>query len=234
MKSSVAIIGRGKWGNLLKKKLQNISNVKIFIGKKYRTLNYDNIDWVFIATPDSTHYQVIKFFLSKNLNIFCEKPIVRNLKIARIIFNKSKNRKKNIYVSDLLTFVKKKIHLKKQNEIFRSKKAKFNIKEALYRLAYHDFYYLYKYLNKNNNIIEKKFQNKKLIINISNKFKKFRFIYNFNMNKKIHTYNSIDIIKDEDPLEKMLLDVLKGKVKYKINQARCLFALQLIEKILKK
>ena len=234
MKSSVAIIGRGKWGNLLKKKLQNISNVKIFIGKKYRTLNYENIDWVFIATPDSTHYQVIKFFLSKNLNIFCEKPIVRNLKIARDIFNKSKNRKKNIYVSDLLTFVKKKIHLKKQNEIFRSKKAKFNIKEALYRLAYHDFYFLYKYLNKNKNVIEKRFQNKKLIINISNKFKKFRFIYNFNMNEKIHTYNSIDIIKDEDPLEKMLLDVLKGKVKYKINQARCLFALQLIEKILKK
>lgn len=234
MKSNVAIIGKGKWGNILKKKLQKISNVKIFIGKKYSILNYENIDWVFIATPDNTHYQVIKFFLNKNINIFCEKPLVRNSIIAENIFKKTKNKKKNVYVSDLLTFVKKKIELKKKNEIFRSKRAKYNIKEALYRLAYHDFYFLYEYLNKHKNIIEKKFQNKKLIINISNKFKKFRFTYDFNINKKVHTYNSINITKNEDPLKKMLLNLLKGKINYKINQNKSLFALKLIEKILKK
>ena len=234
MKKNIAIIGRGKWGVVLKKKLQKISNVKIFIGKKYTKLNYDKIDWVFIATPDKTHNQVIKFFLSKNLNIFCEKPLVRNSRVATNIFKKIKDRKKNIYVSDLLSFVKKKINLKNQNEIFRSKKVKYSIKEALYRLAYHDFYFLYKYLNNKKNAIEKKFQNQKLTINISNKFKKFRFTYNFNINKKIHTYNSVDIIKNEDPLEKMLLKLLKGKVNYKINQKRSLFALKLIEKILTK
>ena len=133
-----------------------------------------------------------------------------------------------------MTFVKKKIELKKENEIFRSKRAKYNMKEALYKLAYHDFYFLYKYLNKQKNIIKKKFQNKKLVINISNKFKKFKFTYDFNINKKVHTYNSINITKNEDPLKRMLLNLLKGKINYKINQNKSLFALKLIEKILKK
>ena len=172
--------------------------------------------------------------MSKNLSIFCEKPLVRNSIIAKNIFKKTKNKKQNIYVSDLLTFVKKKIELKKENEIFRSKRAKYSVKEALYRLAYHDFYFLYKYLNKRKNIIDKKFQNKKLIINISNKYKKFRFTYDFNKNKKVHTYNSINLSKNEDPLKKMLLNLLKGKVNYKINHNKCLFTLKLIEKILKK
>ena len=154
--------------------------------------------------------------------------------MKKIFKKKKKNKKKNVYVSDLLTFVKKKIELKKENEIFRSKRAKYNMKEALYKLAYHDFYFLYKYLNKHKNIIEKKFQNKKLVINISNKFKKFRFTYDFNINKKVHTYNSINITKNEDPLKRMLLNLLKGKINYKINQNKSLFALKLIEKILKK
>ena len=65
IKKNVAIIGRGRWGLILKKKLKNISNLIFVTGKNYQNKNYKNIDWVFIVTPDSTHKHIINYFLKK-------------------------------------------------------------------------------------------------------------------------------------------------------------------------
>ena len=48
IKKNVAIIGRGRWGLVLKK-LKSISNLIFVTGKSYKTKNYENVGWVFIA-----------------------------------------------------------------------------------------------------------------------------------------------------------------------------------------
>lgn len=53
-------------------KLKNID------GEKY--IDYyelvDKVDYVFISTPPETHYEIIKYFVNKNIKVICEKPMV--------------------------------------------------------------------------------------------------------------------------------------------------------------
>ena len=64
----VGIIGCGYWGKVLEKNLQNISNIK-FISKKEEEYipQLKDIDWVFIATPDQSHYSIVKKCLTQKI-----------------------------------------------------------------------------------------------------------------------------------------------------------------------
>ena len=53
----VGIIGCGYWGKILKKNLKGISNIEFISKSKKEYLpRLKNVDWVFVATPDQTHY----------------------------------------------------------------------------------------------------------------------------------------------------------------------------------
>ena len=231
-RKNIALIGKGNWGKIIKNKLAKITNIKFVAGKNYKEKNYNDIDWVFILTPDYSHKKIIDFLFKKKINIFCEKPLVRSYLRSKEIYNKADSRKQKIYISDILNYIKKKKKPKKENIIFRQKKGEYNTKEILYRLAYHDFYLNYKYLNFSKTRIVKIFKNKKLKINIINNKYSFNFIYNLKNSKKIHTYNSKQIVKKEDPLLKMLYTILYKKVNYKENRKVSMFALKFIEKII--
>ena len=233
IKKNVAIIGRGRWGLVLKKKLKSISNLIFVTGKSYKTKNYENVDWVFIATPDSTHKEVIDYCLKKKMNVFCEKPLVRNFRSAKIILNNFKKKKIKIYISDVLIYLKKKIKFKKNNEIFRSKNANYNLEEILFRLAYHDIYFCSNFLKKRKLSLSKNFKQRKLKLNIETNRKNFSFVYNLKRNIKEHLYNSQKISYGEDPVKNMLLTVLYKKPNYSKNHKRSLFTLKLIDKIKK-
>ena len=87
-RKSVGVIGRGKWGKKVIRTLIKYSSVKYIIGKN---TNYkkctSNIDWIFILTPNNTHYKICKFFLDKKVNVFCEKPLTTNLKQANKLYD---------------------------------------------------------------------------------------------------------------------------------------------------
>ncbi len=231
MLKNVALIGKGKWGLILKKKLKKISNLVFICGKDYKTKKYDNIDWVFIATPDETHSSILKFFVKKKINIFCEKPLVRDFKVAKKILEKYKKQKIKIYISDVLFYLKRKFILKRINRVFRSKRAKYNLEEILYKLTYHDIYFCYNYLYRKKIIIKKNFTRQKLILNLKADNNSFIFEYDLNHNKKIHTYNSRSISRGQDPLNIMLNKILYSKVNYSKNHERSIFTLNLIDKI---
>lgn len=86
---SLALIGNGKWGNKYVTELKKFSNVKLV---EIRTHDYqdlidrEDIDGIIIATPDSTHAEIIKHFPDKFLLV--EKPFVTSLKDANEISNK--------------------------------------------------------------------------------------------------------------------------------------------------
>ena len=93
MRVNVGLIGKGKWGRILKLKLTDIANLKFVSGKKNNYLNLitnNHLDWVFVATPNSTHFKIVKNCLNLGINVFCEKPISTNYLEAKKLFQIAK------------------------------------------------------------------------------------------------------------------------------------------------
>ena len=68
---NTGIIGKGKWGQKLKKELDKISKVKFFIDSKISFKSIiDEVDWVFIATPNKSHYSIVLKCLKKKKKNF--------------------------------------------------------------------------------------------------------------------------------------------------------------------
>ena len=106
---NVGVLGRGKWGKRVVLILKKIANVKFVHGKDFKFKNIDkDIQWVFIMTPNATHYNLVKLFLEKNYNVFCEKPLSLSYKKSLKLYNLAKIQNKKLYVDDVEIFKKKK------------------------------------------------------------------------------------------------------------------------------
>lgn len=97
--TTLALIGVGKWGANFLAAAKRINNcqIKYIVSKSHQTLtnfpdkyikltnykellNFSDIDGVIIATPGSTHFEIIKYFVAKNYFILVEKPLATSLK----------------------------------------------------------------------------------------------------------------------------------------------------------
>ena len=234
---NVGLIGIGKWGSILKKKLKKNSNLVFAVGRKKKYLNkLDKIDWVFIATPDNSHYKIVKKLLILKKNVFCEKPLTLNYKKSKQLFDVAKKNKVKLYVDDIQTYYNKKIKLQKNNYITRKKKGHGIPKNLLYRFAYHDFYYLYNYIKKKK-IKLIKIKDKKFDLKFELRFNDnqlFIFDYSLRSEIKIHRINRSSFITKQDVLAKMIRKILYGNVDFGANMRRSLYANKLIDKINKK
>ena len=70
------LIGYGYWGKILHQKLKHLSDVKFICTSKdnyYSKLK--DVDWVFVATTNQSHYEIVKNCLWAGKNVFCEKPL---------------------------------------------------------------------------------------------------------------------------------------------------------------
>ena len=107
MKLNVGLIGKGKWGKIVKQKLSILSNLKFTCGKKKdysKLIKSSNIKWVFIVTPNKTHYKLVKMCLKNRVNVFCEKPLCLSLLQAKKLILIAKKNKVKLYVSDIYNF----------------------------------------------------------------------------------------------------------------------------------
>ena len=131
---------------------------------------------------------------------------------------------------------KKKFLINKNNFILRSKKSKPTNESLLYRLAYHDFYLLEKYINLNHIDIKKykESRNKLNIILYSNR-KRFEFFYDINSIDKKHKINKTNMMQYKvDPLEKMIRYFLFNESNsFGQNESHSIFVIKLISKIKK-
>ena len=236
MIANVGLIGKGKWGSKIKLKLSEKSNLKFICGKKnnyIKLIKKNNINWVFIATPNQTHYQIVKKCLNLKVNVFCEKPLTYSFLNAKKLFNLANKNKVKLYVSDVYSFHNKKINKLKPNSIiYRSKKVAGKDLEFLYRFFYHDISILYKFINKrkiqslqlNKNI-------KKKLVDLKIKFKNYKqisFKYNLNSKQKKHYINNINLLTKKDILKKLVYHVLYKKINIKNNNDKALFILKFI------
>jgi hypothetical protein len=151
-KKNVGVIGNGKWAKIMLPKLSKLANIKFIADSKsgYKKFDINNISWIFVLTNIDTHYEIVKFFLRKKKNVFCEKPLTTNFFDTIKLYNYSKRKKISLYVNDVEFFKKKEIYIKNKNLIIRKKKSEFSKDSLLSRLAYHDFYLLKKFINLDN------------------------------------------------------------------------------------
>ena len=99
-KKYVGVIGRGNWGKKIINELEKISNIRFIYRSKDNYKKFkEKIDWIFILTPDNTHYNIAKYFLKKKIHVFCEKPLAIKLKQAKDLISLSKRFKTHsIYI----------------------------------------------------------------------------------------------------------------------------------------
>jgi len=88
-------------------------------------LKNENLNIVSVCTPPKYHYQMVKKCLEKNINVFCEKPLVTKdifIKTQELL-NVAKNKNKLLMVNTQWSFVIDKIYIPKKidNFTFESK-----------------------------------------------------------------------------------------------------------------
>ena len=242
MKTEVGLIGKGVWGKNIRNNLLKIANLKFVIGKNNNFLSEikkNNIKWIFIATPNITHYSIVKKCLEKGLNVFCEKPLCLSPIKAKSLISLAKKKNLKLYVSDLYNFYSSKIKkLNSTNSVYRSKFVNEKNPEFLNRFMYHDISIFYKFLKNNplnNCIIKSDKKNKFYEIELKLKKKQvIKFKYNLKIKKKTHTVNNYHIKSKRDFLNKMIYNVLHNKSNFKENNLKAFFIINFLNIIKKK
>ena len=242
MVANVGLIGKGRWGSKLKSKLIKKSNLKFICGKETnysKLIKQNNINWVFIATPNKTHYQIVKKCLNLKVNVFCEKPLTESLLSSKNLFKIANKNKVKLFVSDVYSFHNKKINkLKSKNIVYRSKQVKGKDTEFLNRFMYHDVSILYKFINKTKiKSLQFHKNKKKKLINLNivfNNYKQILFKYNLSSKQKKHSINNINFLTKKDILKEMLYTVIYKKNNIKNNNEKALFVLKFINLIKRK
>ena len=242
MVANVGLIGKGRWGSKLKSKLIKKSNLKFICGKKKnysKLIKQNNINWVFVATPNKTHYQIVKKCLNLKVNVFCEKPLTESLLNSKNLLKIANKNKVRLFVSDVYSFHNKKINkLKSKNIVYRSKQVKGNDTEFLNRFMYHDVSILYKFISKTKiKSLQFHKNKKKKLINLNIVFKNNKqilFKYNLSSKQKKHSINNINLLTKKDILKEMLYSVIYKKNNIKNNNEKALFVLKFINLIKRK
>lgn len=219
---NVGLIGKGYWGTILLSKLEKISNIKFVCGSKedYKS-KLDLVDWVFVATPNDTHFDIVQYCIKLNKNIFCEKPLTPTYKQSLELFKLADEYKVKLYVNDVFNWrneasiLKKEINKRDKIKVIWNRESN----NKLYDLLYHDLYLLYDVLSDIKNI------NWPLINNV---------MFEYKGSDKKHKINKVDFTHTEnsnDALIEMVTSVLKNKVDYKYNRIITLFCNKVIDDI---
>jgi hypothetical protein len=216
---NTGLIGCGNWGKKIKKILLKKTNLVFVANSK---MNYkkkiSKLDWIFVATPNKTHFQIVKYLIKNKKNVFCEKPLTIKTSEAEFLYKLAKKYKVKLYVSDIENFGKKLLY-KKINLIIRENNNNLNYKDILNRWFYHDFYQIFfkkkiKHLKISNIKLNKKFSFSLRLCG-----KEYNFFYNEYSKKKKYFHNNSNLYKPKkNKLKIMINKVLNNKVNYNINK----------------
>jgi len=235
----VALIGTGKWGKVLHKKLDKICDV-VYVceGRKYDTTpfaHYSDAEWIFVATNNESHYEIVKNCLWFGKNVFCEKPLTLTYEQSEKLYRLAEMRNVKLYVDDIENYRIHNFKLDKINSVERRKSGGGNIKDILYRLAYHDIYTLYKHIKdldfkytsstKSKNYLDFTIESDDMSIN---------FVYDLDSEQTEHKINGYDLISKDDVLTQMLMYVLDDEVDFEYNKEITLFTNKFIDKLNKE
>jgi len=98
----IGLIGFGYWGKILYNNILKISDLEVEVfdsGQNIGRLEkiYD-CSHVFVATPATTHKEIVDDLLSKKINVFCEKPLVMNKPSVNCLYSSAEKNKVKLFV----------------------------------------------------------------------------------------------------------------------------------------
>lgn len=225
------LIGCGKWGKIIAPKLAKVSNLKaIYTSKDKYLAKIHELDWAVIATPDHTHYQIVESCAKAGVNVFCEKPLALTLRAGHALIELCQENNVKLYVSDVENYKRLKVKFSERNKIVRKKSGGGKVSGILRRLAYHDFYLIYRYVA-GREITKVEVFEAESILDFAIVFDdlEFRFKYDLNADQRCHWVNETNFLQDQDVLEQMFCTVFEGKPSYEENQKQSLFCLKTID-----
>jgi hypothetical protein len=227
MAISIGQIGKGQFGSKILSKLNNLDvEVKWIAGSKDKWWLKDKVDWIIVASPNEFHYEQSKHFLSRGVNVFCEKPAAFNSKAVEELYDLADKNNCKFYVDDVLSYENI-----EDIDFFSYRKWGSKFSNIIDRIAYHHFYLIAEEVDYKLDYTLNIFKNEPLVKQFTLVFgdKDFKFDYNFDWYKpKEH---NIVPTNDKDALESMLSDVISKKANFNDNKKRTLFATKLSEKI---
>lgn len=237
-KERIGIIGYGRWAKVMVPTINKYFKIDFIITSNfnYKLIDLKKIKWIFVITNNQSHYEIVKYFLKKKINVFCEKPLTQSLKLSKELYALRDKYKTKLYVNDVEFFKNKSIILKKKNIIQRQKKSDESKISLLFRLAYHDFYLLKDKINlkkiKDIKIFETK---KKLNIFFIVERQTFEFLYRIDSLNKIHKINSLNLLRiKKKPLDIMFKKLSRNEINFYENKNRTLFSSEIISILQKK
>ena len=229
--TNVGLIGYGKWGKILHSKLKKICNVKFICRSKDNYFSkLDEVDWVVVATPNHTHYDIVKKCINAGKNVFCEKPLTFTYEESEELFKMSESNNVKLYVDDIQNYRKYDFEISKYNLVERKKIGGGDTKDILYRLAYHDIYVLYNYIRnlEVKDVILIDCEDK---LNFKVEFNDIviEFLYDLNSKEIKHNINGCVLTGEDDILTKMLSRVFSETINFNHNKNISLFTNKFID-----
>ena len=214
----VGLIGYGKWGKTLLKKLTKRAKVRFVITSSGLDLLNDkaimnDIEWVFIATPDHTHEHIVRKCLSKGVNVFCEKPLTILSSVMEELYQLADYNDVHLYVDDVYNYSSSVFKLgSSSTSIKRTKSGGGTAKSLLSRLAYHDIYKLYPLLTDPTitDIFLVQLNKTSITFRIMFGSQTVNFHYDCDAQERKHVWNNVSVETDEDILTSMIIKVLSN------------------------
>ena len=222
----IGLLGHGYWGKILLSKLNKLPDSKVvwIYTSQDDWENCDiELDWVFIATPNNTHYKQALHFIKRGINVFCEKPLTPTYKQSKKLFKSAAKHDVKLYVDDVFNYrtEQKQVCKLQHNISVVWNKISDN---TLYDLLYHDLYLLYPIL------IQQQIQIDFPRIN--------NVIFSYGQSDdRVHKINEINFTNSSDSndaLMEMIKKVLYDIPNYEYNKQITLFCNKIIDKIKRK
>ena len=233
------LICKGYWGSIVQKKLELLSELK-FIADSKTDLSkiIDDVDMVFVCTPTPTHYDIVKFCLMNNKNIFCEKPFTGSYRKALELFSLAQRNRLNIAIDHVFLYRDEYQKTFDGNVIkFIWNKPEIIKQNIIDSLLYHDLYMLIDITKCFDWEIQSKIiSNEELYLKLTSNGRYVDIKYNRNCTykeKQIIINNSVlDFsIPINDALYTMIQKISEKSFDYTNNNDLCLKTLNLKEKI---
>ena len=216
---------------MFNEKLERFCDVKFTSRSKDTYLDkLDEVDWVVVATPNDTHYVIVRNCISAGKNVFCEKPLTLTEEQSKLLFDYAEKEGTKLYVDDVQNYRDYDFEIMELNLVERRKSGGGDIKNILYALTYHDIYILYKYI-KNSEIEDVILIDNKNRLHFKVKFNDItiEFLYDSNYEKIEHSINGCSLRGEDDILFKMLSGVFNEEVDFEYNKEISLFSNRFID-----
>jgi hypothetical protein len=96
------LIGHGYWGKILESKIKEHFDLQLIANSKtYYADKLNDLDWIFIATPCKTHYEIVKKCIESGKNVFCEKPFTLDFDKSNELFDLADKNNVSLYIDNL-------------------------------------------------------------------------------------------------------------------------------------